>query len=90
MHDAMRQPGQSAKGGRVIQIAEQRSDTNGTQVADSVGTAGERDQLHAPLQASRYATAHVTTTHNQNALAAKASRQRARTGGVQMGMGALN
>ena len=74
MHHTVRQPGQSPKGGRVVQIAEQRRDATGTQSGHPVGTAGERSQLHAPLQTSRDATSDVTTTNDQNALPAKTSR----------------
>ena len=77
VHDTRGQSGQTAQGLRRIQITDQRQDTLRTQNILALRTGGQGQHTQAPWPQACHTQPHVATTHNQQAFATKACRQRA-------------
>ncbi len=72
------QASQPAQGGTVVQVAKQRLDAALAQRCTPGGGGGEGQHAHMPWQRCGSTQADIAAADDQNPLAAKAGRQRAK------------
>ena len=75
MNHTLRQAGESAQGGRIVQVTQQRRDAGGSQRGQARRTGSQCQQAHTRRQAARQAHADITAADNQQAQSTKARRQ---------------